>query len=76
MRSGEPERRGTDRPQVGDVAQCPVCLEGTAEFTERYRMSVTRSQPIIQVPAWVCNSCRYAQPVRAEHRRRQRKDDV
>jgi hypothetical protein len=75
MRSGEPERRGFGRPQVGDVTPCPACIEGSVEFTERYRMSVARAQPIVQVPAWVCDSCRYVQPVRAEHRLR-RNDDA
>lgn len=66
-RNHAPERRGTDRPSVGEQKPCPACYHGSVEFTDRYRMALSSTKPMVRIPAWVCDSCRYARPVRAEH---------
>ena len=63
---GRHERRAADRPANGDAAPCPRCAEGTIEFSDRNRGADPQGT-LGAIPAWVCDSCRYARPVRAEH---------
>jgi hypothetical protein len=60
------ERRAAARPVVGDAKPCPVCPEGTLEFTDRYRIS-RGSRGTAALPAWVCDLCPIVVFVRAEH---------
>ena len=61
------ERRGPDRPFVGDWKPCPSCRDGMLVFTENYCGSSSRaSSPI---PAWVCDQCPNVMWLRGEHQR-------
>jgi hypothetical protein len=46
-----------------------MCGDGYADFTERCRTSLTAAKAIVQIPAWVCDTCRYVAPVRRAHQR-------
>ena len=61
------ERRGPDRPAVGDRTRCRACADGTLEFTDRYRLSMSPVTSTTAIPAWVCDRCPHIVFVRAEH---------
>ena len=65
--SRRPERRGANRPSVGDTKPCPACALGMLEFTERFRISHSAKASIQPVPAWVCDQCPHVAFVRREH---------
>jgi hypothetical protein len=60
------ERRVPGRPANGDSARCPRC-DGVIEFSDRYRGAAVKGGTVEAMPAWVCDRCPYAYPVRAEH---------
>jgi hypothetical protein len=60
------ERRGDGRPVNGSTDPCPTCKRGTLEFSERYRLPVANGT-VVQIPAWVCDTCGDKKPARAEH---------
>jgi hypothetical protein len=61
------ERRGSDRPAVGDWKPCPKCQAGMLLFTEHYRGKHPPQQSAPTLPAWVCDHCPGVMFVRAEH---------
>jgi hypothetical protein len=60
------ERRAADRPANGDAAACPNCADGTIVFSDRNR-GADPTGSVGAIPAWVCDSCPHARPVRAAH---------
>lgn len=50
------ERRGSDRPRVGDWKTCPICADGMLVFTEKYRAAAAPPSTA-DLPAWVCDKC-------------------
>jgi hypothetical protein len=61
------ERRGPDRPAVGDWKACPKCAAGMLLFTEHYRGKYPPAPSVAPMPAWVCDQCPGVLFVRAEH---------
>jgi hypothetical protein len=61
------ERRGPDRPAVGDWKPCPKCAAGMLLFTEQYRGKYPPAPSAPAMPAWVCDQCPGVMFVRAEH---------
>lgn len=66
-RSIRHERRGPDRPAIGNWKACPSCSGGMLLFTEQYRARNSPSSSALGMPAWVCDKCSNVTFVRAEH---------
>jgi hypothetical protein len=68
-RSTRDERRGADRPSVGDWKPCQRCAAGMVVFTEKYPGSTSAASsnpsPNVTMPAWVCDQCSNVTFVRA-----------
>ena len=61
------ERRGRNRPAVGDWTSCPTCAFGMMLFTAQYHPRNSSDSPRVAMPAWVCDHCPNVVFVRAEH---------
>lgn len=61
------DRRGPERPVVGDWKTCPSCTTGMLVLTESYSGSAVPAKATGSIPAWVCDKCPNVMFVRAEH---------